>query len=94
MRIKTTDRASPVAVSKSMPVLIISLARSCLFCVLRVAVYFVIAEFTPQSLNRIIMYDGIKAIAYNPYSSGVISLARIIVPTAMIIVDAATPMKS
>jgi len=31
---------------------------------------------------------------YRPYSSGVISLARIMVPRAMIMVDVARPMKS
>ena len=67
---------------------------SSLFSALRWATYFVMAEFTPQSLNRTIIYDGIKAMEYNPYSSGSMSLARIIVPTAIVMVDVATPMKS
>jgi hypothetical protein len=36
------------------------------------------------------MYDGIRAMEYNPYSSGVISLPKIIVPIAIIMVEAAS----
>jgi len=66
----------------------------CLFFALRFAMYFVIAEFTPQSRNRFIIMDGIKAMAYSPYSSGSMSLVRIIVPIAIIVVDVVCPMKS
>jgi hypothetical protein len=56
--------------------------------------YLVIAEFMPQSLNKLIVSDGINAIAYSPYSAGDKSLVRITVPTAMIMADVATPMSS
>jgi hypothetical protein len=65
-----------------------------LFAALYWAMYFVMAGPIPQSWNRFIIVDGISATAYNPYSSGSISLARIIVPTAIIIVEEACPMKS
>ena len=91
---KIIDRKSPVAASKSMPETTISYAFSSLFSARALATYLVMAELTPQSLKRIAMYDGTSAIEYSPYSSGVISLARIIVPIAIIIVEAATPMNS
>ena len=56
--------------------------------------YFVMAGPTPQSWNRFIISDGINATEYNPYSAGNMSLANIIVPTAIIIVEDACPMKS
>lgn len=93
-RTKIIDRVSPVAASKSMPITIISCVCSSSFSVLRLAVYLVMAEFTLQSLKRIAMYDEIRATEYSPYSSGVISLERIIVPTAIMMVEAATPMNS
>lgn len=89
-----SDKAVPVMLSKIRPAEIMSCISSPLFSALEYATYLVMAEFTPQSLKRIIIYDGIKAIEYNPYSSGSMSLAKIIVPTAIIMVDAATPMKS
>jgi len=56
--------------------------------------YFAIAFPIPQSRNRLSVIDGTSAIAYNPYSAGAMSLAKIIDPTASMMVDAAFPMKS
>ena len=56
--------------------------------------YFAIACPIPQSRNRLIVVDGISAIAYNPYSAGDMILPKTIDPTASIRVDAAFPMKS
>ena len=61
---------------------------------LKWAMYFVIAEPAPQSRNRLIIRDGINAMEYSPYSSGNMSLVRIIVPIAIIVVDVVCPMKS
>jgi hypothetical protein len=94
MNKERTDRASPVAISNVNPAMSKSCMSFCLFLALKFAMYFVMAEFTPQSLNKFIIRDGIKAMEYNPYSSGSMSLVRIIVPTAIIMVDAACPMKS
>jgi len=91
---ETSDRAIPIVISNIKPAEIMSCISSCLFSALKYATYLVMAEFTPQSLKRTSMYDGIKAIEYNPYSSGNMSLAKIIVPTAIIMVDVATPIKS
>jgi len=38
--------------------------------------------------------DGIRATVYSPYSSCVMSLASIMVPIAIMMVEAATPMNS
>lgn len=56
--------------------------------------YFVMAVFTPKSRKRIMVVDGINAIAYNPYSSGEISLIKTTVPIASIMVDRTVPAKS
>ena len=91
---ETNDRASPVVISNVSPAISKSCKSLSLFFALKFATYFVMAEFTPQSRNRFIIRDGIKAMVYNPYSSGNMSLVRIIVPTANIMVDAACPMNS
>ena len=88
------DRASPVAISNVSPAISKSCMSFCLFLVLKFAMYFVMAEFTPQSLNRLIIRGGIKAMVYSPYSSGSMSLVRIIVPMAIIMVDVVCPMNS
>ena len=86
------DRAIPVATSKVNAAISKSCISSCLFLALKFAMYFVMAESTPQSRNRVIIMDGIKAMAYNPYSSGSMSLVRTIVPNAIIMVDVVCPM--
>ena len=91
---KITVKTSPVAASKSRPETTISYACSSLFSARALATYLVMAELTPQSLKRIAMYEGTSAIEYSPYSSGVINLARIIVPIAIMMVDVATPMNN
>jgi hypothetical protein len=88
------DIANPVVNSKTTPAVIMSRIFSSLFAALRWAMYLVIAESTPQSRNRLIVSDGIKTMEYKPYSSGIKSLARIIVPTAIITVDIAVPVNS
>ena len=87
-------KASPVTVLNIMPAAIMSCMSSSLFAALYCAMYFVMAGPIPQSWNRFIVIDGISATVYNPYSSGNMSLARIIVPTAIIMVEDACPMKS
>ena len=94
MNRERNDRASPVAISNVSPAMSKSCMSFCLFLALKFAMYFVMAEFTPQSRKRFIMSEGIKATEYNPYSAGDNSLARIIVPTAIIAVEAATPTNS
>lgn len=89
-----SDKTSPVEITKISPAVIISLISSSFSAALRWATYFVMAEFTPQSRKRFIMSEGIKATEYSPYSAGDNSLARIIVPTAIIAVEAATPTNS
>lgn len=86
------DRASPVVISNVRPAMSKSCMSFCLFLALRFAMYFVMAEFIPQSRNRFIIRGGIKAMEYSPYSSGSMSLVRIIVPTASIMVDVVCPM--
>ena len=87
-------KASPVAALNIRPAVIMSCMSSFLFAALYCAMYFVMAGLIPQSWNRFIIIDGINATVYNPYSSGNMSLARIIVPTAIIMVEDACPMKS
>ena len=86
------DRASPVAILNVNPAISKSCISSCLFLALKFAMYFVMAESTPQSRNRVIIMVGIKAMAYNPYSSGSMRFVRIIVPNAIIMVDVVCPM--
>ena len=86
------DKASPVASSNVSPAAITSCMSSFLFTALKWAMYFVMAGLTPQSRNRFIIMVGIKAMEYSPYSSGSMSLVRIIVPSASIMVDVVCPM--
>jgi len=88
------DRASPVATLNIKPAAIMSRISSSLFTALYWAMYFVMAEPIPQSWNRLIISDGIRATEYKPYSSGNMSLPKIIVPTAIMMVDVVFPMKS
>ena len=55
--------------------------------------YFIIAKFTPQSLNIMMKLGATNAIVTKPYSDGDRSLAMIITPTADIIVEATEPQK-
>ena len=91
---ENSDKAIPVAVSNIIPVVTRLSTSASLFVALRLAMFFVIAEFIPQSLNRIIMSEGTAAIVYKPYSADERSLVRIIVPIAIIRVDVATPTSS
>jgi len=86
------ERIRPVATSKINPATTMLRASASFSVALQLAMYFVIAELTPQSRNRFIINDGISATPYSPYSAGDMSLVRITVPTAITIVDAATPM--
>jgi len=88
------ERIRPVATSKISPATMMLRVSASLSEALQLAMYFVIAEFTPQSRKRFISNDGIRATPYSPYSAGDISLVRTTVPTAIIIVDTATPMSS
>lgn len=64
-----------------------------LFSELYCAIYFIIAGLMPQSWNSEIRFGAIKTIVTMPYSDGDRSLATSIMPTAEMIVDAATPQK-
>ena len=88
------DKDRPVMISKVSPAVITSCTSSFLFAALNWAVYLTMAALIPQSWNRIIIEDGINAMEYSPYSSGSMSLVRIIVPTASISEDVACPMNS
>ena len=58
------------------------------------AVYFIIAEFTPQSLNMVMRLGAIMATATMPYSGGERSLARSMTPMAEMTVEAAFTAKT
>jgi hypothetical protein len=89
---ESNDKAKPTAISKIRPAKMTSRTSVGLFAAFRLAIYLVIAVFTPISRNKVIVSEGINATLYNPYSAGDISLVRIIVPIAIITVDVATPM--
>ena len=55
--------------------------------------YFIIAEFMPQSLNIVMRLGAIKATATRPYSLGDRSLATSMTPTADMIDEVAKPQK-
>jgi len=88
------DMAIPIVILKVSPAVIMSFMSSCLFWVLDWAMYLIIAAPTPQSWNKLIIMNGIRAMEYSPYSSGNISLVRITVPTAIIMVETVFPMNS
>src|SRR3990170_126519 len=91
---ETKDKVNPVTISNVSPATIMPCTFSSLFEARNWAMYFVMAEFTPKSLNRPNISDGINAIEYSPYSSGDRSLPKIIVPTAMITVEVTNPTNS
>jgi len=64
-----------------------------LFSDLYWAVYFIIAEFTPQSVKSVIRVGAIMAIATMPYSDGERSLATIMPPIADMSVEMVEPQK-
>ena len=88
------DMAIPIVILKVSPAVIMSFMSSCLFSVLDWAMYLIMAELTPQSWNKLIIMYGIRAMEYSPYSSGSISLVRITVPAAIIMVETVFPMNS
>lgn len=53
--------AKPDVISKSVPAVMMARASWSLFWALRLAVYFVMAEFIPQSRNKTAMYEGMRA---------------------------------
>jgi len=87
------DRAMPLIISKTTPETIMSWISAFLSEALRLAICLVMAEFTPQSLKKLIMDMGMRAAPYSAYSADdARSLPRIIIPTAIIMVEDATPM--
>ena len=64
-----------------------------LFSALYWAVYFIIAEFTPQSLKSVMRVGAIMAIATMPYSDGERSVATIMPPMADMTVEMVEPQK-
>jgi len=64
-----------------------------LFSDLYWAVYFIVAQSTPQSLNIAMRLGPIKAIATRPYSDSERIPATIITPTADMIDETARPQK-
>lgn len=58
------------------------------------AMYFVIAEFTPQSRRIAMKFGAIQAIATRPYWEGLRSLAIHIVPAVEMIADIINPQKT
>jgi hypothetical protein len=64
-----------------------------LFSDLYWAAYFIIAEFTPQSLNSVTRFGEVNATMTKPYSDGDRSLATVMTPNADMTVEAAKPQK-
>ena len=83
----------PITVSKTSPAAKMFFTFVVLFSALYWAVYLIIAEFMPQSLNIAMRFGAVKAIVYRPYSDGERTRAMIIVPTADMTVDATRPQK-
>ena len=92
-RKQTKDRDKPRTTSKSRPPARMLFTFAVLFSALYWAVYFIIAEFTPQSRNIVMRFGAIKATATMPYSGGERSLAKSMTPTADMIDEIATPQK-
>jgi len=90
---ETKDNEKPKTSSESTPAVRMPFTSAVLFSDLYCATYFVIAKFTPQSLNIVMRLGAIKTIETKPYSDGERSLAMIITPTADIIVEAIEPQK-
>jgi hypothetical protein len=83
----------PLISSKITPEKITSCISLVLFAALRLAIFWVIAEFTPKSLKNAIMVEGIRTMLYKPSSSGDNKLARTSVPNINSIVELTTPIK-
>ena len=84
-------RRAPITDSKSNPEARTLFISAVLFSDLCWAKYLIMAKFIPQSLNKPISDGGIRAIAYNPYWSGVSNRTRSIVPSADMTLESATP---
>ncbi len=76
-RNEAKDKVKPIASSNSSPAARMLFTFAVLFSDLYWAVYFIIAEFTPQSVKSVIRVGAIRAIATMPYSDGERSLATI-----------------
>lgn len=87
------ESEKPRANSKSNPAARTLFTFAVLFSDLYWAVYFIMAEFTPQSLKIVMRLGAIKAIATRPYSGGDRSLATSMTPMADMIVEVANPQK-
>ncbi len=87
------EREKPMTNSKSSPETRMLFTSAVLFSDLYWAVYFIIAEFTPQSLKSVMRLGAIKAIATMPYSGGDSNLAMIMTPMADMIVEMVRPQK-
>ena len=87
------NKRMPKADSKSKPEAKTFLILLVLSSDLYWARYFIMAEFIPQSLNRLNNVGDMNAMVYNPCSSLVSSVATRIIPTADIIVERLTPKK-
>jgi len=92
-RKETMDKEKPRTSSKNSPATRMLFTFAVLFSDRYWAVNFIIAEFTPQSLNITMRFGAIKAIATTPYSDGDSSLAISITPRADVIDEAAKPQK-
>ena len=73
---KESDK--PRASSKISPAIKMLFTFAGLFSELYCATYFIIAEFTPQSLNIMMRFGAVKAIAYMPYSEGTAALQQVL----------------
>ena len=87
------DSKVPRTSWKSKPVARMLLALSWLFSELNCAVYFIVAESTPQFLNSMMKFGAVKTIANMPYSEGERSLVTSTSPRAEIIAEAVMPQK-
>ena len=84
-------RNVPRTASKSSPEARTLFISAVLLSDLYWAKYLIIEKFIPQSLNKPISVGGIRAIAYNPYWSGVSNRTRIMVPSDDMTLESATP---
>ena len=92
-RNEAMESARPMTVSKISPAAKMFFTFAGLFSALYWAVYLIIAEFMPQSLNIAMRLGAAEAIVYRPYSDGDSTRAKIITPTAEMTVETTNPQK-
>jgi hypothetical protein len=87
------ERIMPLIISKIIPESITSCISLFLLAALRLAIRWVIAEFTPKSLKNAMVVAGIKTIPYKPSSASLNMPANSRVPNAITTVEPTIPIK-